>query len=447
MTSIKYLTEESSDSIKGWVEKIRSQKQRTFLTVYDGPLDQDRLQVIVPSELVSDELMIGSYVQLFGKCQTLPPKATSFHPFEYHTSSIKILGKSHKDLPSRCPPDAGPDVKIQERHIHLRDREFALVTYLRALFLKALRLAFEEMGCTEITPPSFVGTECEGGSTLFKLKHPAVHGDCDVFLTQSSQFYLEYTVPALGDTYCIAQSFRAERSHTRRHLTEFTHAETEWKDIFTLEDHIQKLKTMMTLILEHFKVLSEKALSDYSKIRKTDLVDRLDKLLKMSKDILILRHSEAIKLCREYQIYKDEDSKTHFDDSDDIPEAAERKLIDRLDKIIFLTHFPMATKSFYMKADPLDPSLAWGIDIEVPGVGEVVGSAIRESDIETLKRQLKHHNLKEEDYREYIDLRKYGFSHTSGMGLGVDRFLCWILDLFSIRQSVTFPRYPGCTKP
>jgi asparaginyl-tRNA synthetase len=307
------------------------------------------------------------------------------------------------------------------------------------------------MGCTEITPPSFVGVECEGGSTLFKLKHPGVHGDCDVFLTQSSQFYLEYTLPSLGDTYCLAQSFRAEKSHTRRHLTEFTHAETEWKDIRKLDDHMEKLKQMIRLILKYFKKYTISVagdsgpLQDYSSIRKVDLKGRLDMLIQMADDIVHLKHQDAIEKLKEYGIVKEDGSQ--YTERDDIPEVAERKLIDTMGKIVFLTHFPMETKSFYMKADPEDPTRAWGVDVEVPGVGEVIGSGVRESDYGTLLKQMKAQGLKEEDYREYLDLRKYGFAQTAGMGLGVDRFLCWILDLFTIRQSVTFPRYPGCVRP
>jgi asparaginyl-tRNA synthetase len=444
---ISKLTQEYTGSIRGHIHVIRSQKKFTFIDLRDGPLDADRVQVIIPSQLVTSDLMTEAYIELSGKCSPLPEKATSFHSFEFHASSVTIVGKSDSDYSTRCPSTSGPDVKITERHLHLRDREFALVTLLRAYILKAMRSAFEDMDCTEITPPSFVGVECEGGATLFKLKHPGASGETDVFLTQSSQFYLEMALPALGDTYCIAQSFRAEKSHTRRHLTEFTHAETEWKDIQTIEDHCQKLKTMMHLILLYFKDYSEKALIDYSKIRGVDLCQRVKSLLAMTDDIMILKHSEAIEMCRKYDIYKDEDTKTHFDKDDDIPEAAERKLIDKIGKIVFLTHFPMATKSFYMKADPADPTLALGVDVEVPGVGEIVGSGIREADIEVLKQRMKAQGLKEDDYKEYLDLRRYGFSQTSGMGLGVDRMLCWILDLFTIRQSVTFPRYPGCIRP
>ena len=446
MSSIKQLSSEYTGSIRGWVETIRRQKKFAFLTLRDGPLDEDRIQVVLDSSL-SDGLADESYVELSGKCSSLPEKATSFRRFEFHASTLKVIGKSDSDFSSRCPSTAGPDTKIVERHLHLRDREFALVTALRAKFLRALRSAFEEMDCIEITPPSFVGVECEGGATLFKIKHPGVHGEVDSYLTQSSQFYLEYALPAMGDTDCIAQSFRAEKSHTRRHLTEFTHAETEWKDIYTLEDHYGKLKTMIQLILAYFEKCAEKELIDYSKIRKVDLSARLKKLIEMSKDILILKHSKAIELCREYEIYKDDDQKIFYGPTDDIPEAAERKLIDKLDKIVFLSHFPMVTKSFYMKADPEDPSLAWGVDVEVPGVGEVVGSGVRESDYETLVKRLTEQKLKPDDYKEYLELRKYGFAKTSGMGLGVDRFLCWILDLFTIRQSVTFPRYPGCLRP
>jgi asparaginyl-tRNA synthetase len=458
--SIDQLKADYAGEIVGWLEKITPFKSHAFLVIRDGAGLKHRIQVVCSLALIED-LTVESYVSLTGKCAKLPPKATSFHPFEFHATSLTILGKALPDYHTKCPHTAGPELKIAERHFHLRDPEFALLTKIRAQLLASFRDTFEDMGMTEITPPSFVGVECEGGSTLFHLKHPGDSGqpEMDVYLTQSSQFYLEYALPGVGDCYCIAGSYRAEKSRTRRHLTEFTHAEYECHGIMSLEDHTTKLQTMLTGVLTHLLRRAGDLLAAYSKIRTErddrdpdekrtkpiDLVQRLKTLIEMTKSILHLKHQDAIELLKKYQIFKDDGSE--YGPRDDIPEAAERKLIDKLGVIVFLTHFPMETKSFYMKADPSDPSRAWGVDVEVPGVGEVVGSGVRESDYLTLIKQMKLQGLKEEDYREYLDQRKYGFGMTSGMGLGVDRFLCWILDLFSIRQAVTFPRYPGCVRP
>ena len=167
----------------------------------------------------------------------------------------------------------------------------------------------------------------------------------------------------------------------------------------------------------------------------------------MTHDIVVIEHKDAIKMCRELGIYKDEETKEHFGDRDDIPEAQERKLIDHIGKIVFLTKFPKEFKSFYMGEDPEDSSRVLGCDVEVPGVGEVVGSGVREHDYDRLRQRLLESKLKPEDYSEYLDLRKYGFCRTSGMGLGVGRLLTWLLGAYSIRDVTAFPRFPGYLRP
>lgn len=203
----------------------------------------------------------------------------------------------------------------------------------------------------------------------------------------------------------------------------------------SLEDHLEKLRSLVRGTVAKFLKYGRKYLDEMG------LTTRVEKLLKMTEDILIMTHREAIDYCRSHEIYKDD--KVHFDYDDDIPEMQERRIIDMIDKIVFLVKFPKGFKSFYMKTDPTDPEYVWGCDVEVPGVGEVVGSGVRVYDEKELRDRLRDQGLKESEYREYIELRKYGPGRTSGMGLGVDRFLTWLLGTFSIREVVTFPRYPG----
>lgn len=439
-------------SFTGWVEQIQKFKRHAFLILRDGTGSSHRIQVVVDGE---DLPIVESYVTVTGKVSLLPVKVYSYQPVEVQASQVKVLSTSKIDFTTKCPSDAGSELKLEQRHFYLRDPYFALLTKARACFLKALRQTFEEMGCTEILPPAFVGNNCEGGATLFHLKHPdRDNGDIDCYLTQSSQFYLEYAVPGIGDCYCIYPSFRAERSHTRRHLTEFVHAEAEWSKILTFEDHLEKLKTLLYLTVKHFIEICEKdghVLSELDKLGAKPIEKmlhvRIQKLLEMTKDIQVLTHQDAIKYCREHEIYKDPETKMHFEDRDDIPEAQERSLIDRIGKIVFLVKFPREHKSFYMKADPSDPSYVLGCDVEVPQVGEIIGSGVRVDDEKELLERIKEHGLKETEYCEYIDLRRYGHGKTSGMGLGVDRMLTWLLDLHSIREIVTFPRYPGRLTP
>lgn len=436
-------------SFTGWVEQVQKFKRHAFLVVRDGVGSSHRIQVVVGGE---DLPFVESYVTVSGKVSPLPAKAYSYQPCEVQASQVKVLSSSAPDFPTKCPPEAGQEVRLELRHFYLRDPHFAILTKARSCFLKALRQTFEEMRCTEILPPCFVGVECEGGATLFHLKHPARDkGEDDCYLTQSSQFYLEYALPGIGDCYCIYPSFRAERSQTRRHLTEFPHAEAEWSKILTFEDHLEKLRTLLHLTVKHFMEFCEKdgqILSELDKVAPEKMLQkRVQKLLEMTKDIQVLTHKDAIKYCREHGIYKDSETKEHFGERDDIPESMERQMIDRIGKIVFLVKFPEEFKSFYMKPDSDDPSYVLGCDVEVPGVGEIIGSGVRVDDEKELRDRLKKQGLKEEEYKEYIDLRKYGHGKTSGMGLGIDRMLTWLLDLHSIREIVTFPRYPGRLTP
>lgn len=425
--------------VRGWIEKVTLFKKHSFVILRDGVGKESHIQVYIPVTVASPDILVcESYIEIEGTVRALPGTAFSFRPFELEAKVVTILGKSDSDFPSRCPPEAGPEVKLEERHLYIRDPEFALRTKLRAILVRALRQHFEDSGCTEIFPPSFVGNQCEGGATLFKLDYPdREKGDIRAYLTQSSQFYLEYVLPGIGDTFCIAPSFRAERSQTRRHLTEFLHAESEWSGILTLDEHLEKLRDLVKETVRLFLQYGRKYLDELG------LTSRVERLLQMCDDIKIVTHREAIDYCRTHDIYKDADTKEHFDYQDDIPEMQERRMIDEMDKIVFLIRFPKSFKSFYMERASDDPNYVWGCDVEVPGVGEVIGSGVRVHDMEELKMRLKEQGLKEEEYREYIEIRKYGPGRTSGMGLGVDRFLTWLLGSFSIREVVTFPRYPG----
>ena len=434
---------EETVTVQGWVSKVHALKKHCFIHLRDGVAKEDRIQVVSP---LLDGLYPESFIEVTGKVSALPKGAFSYQPVELHSTSVKIIGKSSATVTTICPVDAGPELRLDERPLFIRHEQHALIVKMRAELMRALRRTFEDMGCTEILPPFFVSNQCEGGATLFKLKHPsATSDDMDAFLTQSSQFYLEYCVPAVGDCYCIGPSFRAERSHTRRHATEYIHAETEWKGVYTLEQHLDKLRIMMQSILEYFLKYTRAYLEQYDSVASTKLLQRVEMLKEMTKDILVLTHREAIDYCNKHGILKDD--KEAFTYHDDIPESSERKMIDKIGKIVFLCKFPLAHKSFYMAADPKEPHLSWGCDVEVPGVGEVVGSGVRVADYEELRLRLKDEGLKESDYKDYLDLRKYGPGQTSGMGLGVDRLLTWLLDQYTIRDVITFPRYPGRVSP
>ncbi len=425
-------------TILGQVRTLRCGKKNTFMDVGYGDF---QIQAVVPSDKVPTELTIQSYCEFIGKYALLPEGKTSSLPFELQVESIKVISTCSSDVEQQCPSDAGADVKLEKRHFYFRDPQFVLIMKCHAALLRSIRQHFYDTSCMEITPPVFTGVECEGVATLFKLQHPgrSIDKPMTAFLTQSSQFALEMMLPGIGDCFCIEESFRAEDSHTRRHLTEFTHAESEWGGIMKFDDHLDKLKSLMQGIVRNFLLHAEDAL------KKLGTYDRVIQLEEMTRDIMILEHKDAIKMCQDAGITKSDG--TPFGERDDIPEAQERKLIDSIGKIVFLTKFPKEFKSFYMGLDPEDESRVLGCDIEVPTVGEIVGSGVREYDHQRLQERLMEQGLKPEDYSEYLDLRKYGFCRTSGMGLGVGRLLTWLLGTYSIRDVTAFPRFPGYLRP
>jgi len=431
--------EDQDVSFYGSVRKIHSGKRTSFLQVGYG---KTWIQVVVPtSELPT--VTPCSYVHVKGKVRKLPTGVYSCLPVEIVESLVTVVSLAEEKTTMYCPPQSSSEVRLSQRVHYLRDQTFAAKLRLSDYLCQAFRRYFAETECVEILPPSFTGVECEGGATLFKLEHPGRSSEhpMSAYLTQSSQFALEYALPGVGDCFCIAPSFRAEQSHTRRHLTEFTHVEAEWGGIIKFEQHLAKLKEMITSVLEVFVRLGE------AELKTLDKYERVMKLTEMTKDILVLTHREAIEKCREMEIYQDPKTKTHFGPRDDIPEAQERELIDRIGRIVFLVKFPREFKSFYMALDPEDTSYVLGCDVEVPGVGEIIGSGMREFSAEKLTQRLTESKLDPADYEEYIALRKCGFCMTSGMGLGLGRMLCWLLEDYSIRDVTAFPRFPGYLRP
>ena len=435
--------------VRGWVCSVQAHKKQTFVFVRDGASPCDRIQVVIPVAPDGEEeekngcskLELESYVQVAG--QLVERKQKTGHLFEILALEVQVLSRAAGDFAQRCPPNASLQHDLEYRHLTVRSQRAGAIVKLRALLVAAIRRTLERMGCVETFPPCFVSNQCEGGATLFALQHPPNKrgsDPIDAYLTQSSQFYLEMALPAVGDCYCIYPSFRAEKSHTRRHLTEFLHAECEWRDVHSLEDHLDKLRALVAGILADFLALDVDDLLTF--FGRREAIEAFQKM-----EVRVVTHQQAIALCREFEIYGEEETKTHFGPRDDIPEKQERALIDRLNCIVLLCGFPREFKSFYMAADPADPSRVLGCDVEVPGVGEIIGSGVRVSSVEDLVARLKEQGLKEEEYTEYIDLRKYGFGFTSGMGLGVDRMLTWLLGLDNIKEAVTFPRFPGYLRP
>jgi len=247
--------------------------------------------------------------------------------------------------------------------------------------------------------------------------------------------YLETAIPALGKVFCCLPSFRAEKSRTRRHLAEFTHFEGE----VAFCNYNELLDLLEDMCVDVADRLIKKAGPLLKEINPNFIPPK--------KPFLRMNYSDAVRYCNEHQIYKDEETKTHFVFGDDIPEAPERKMTDEIGQPILLCRFPAAMKSFYMARCQEDESLTESVDLLMPGVGEIIGGSMRIWDMEKLLEGYKREGIDPEPYYWYNDLRKFGTHPHGGWGLGIERYLCWILGQDHIRNVTLYPRYVGRCKP
>ncbi len=409
--------------IRGWIHEYRLQGNLAFLVIRDGT---GFVQTVAKKNILGAEQF--KQVKKFTREVALEiegtvkkdPRAKDMNVEVAISNITQIYSQPNGEIELEIQPDSGPEVLLNKRHLVIRGRRTSNILKFRAFGLREFRRYFDDRGFYEVTPPTLVQTQVEGGSTLFKLKY----FDQDAYLTQSSQLYLETAIFSLENVYCIMPSYRAEKSRTRRHLTEFTHIEAEMA-FYEFED--------LLALLEDMTVETCKQLARYPQVKEFNPDFKVPK-----KPFRRITYEEAIELLKELDIKKDDGTPYEF--GDDIPEAPERQLINHLNEPVFLTHFPVTMKPFYMKINDEDPRVTNSTDLLVPGVGEIVGGSQREDDHEVLLRRMKEEGLNPEPYYWYLDLRKYGSVPHSGFGLGFERFIQWMLNLDHIREACLYPR-------
>ena len=393
--------------ITGRVHRFRTQKDVIFLVLQDG---YGFLQCILTGDLTKtyDALTLTqeTSLEVWGEMWEVPPGQHAPDDRELHVDYYEIIGKAAGDkdaITTRVQADGDPQSLLDNRHLVLRGETSSSVMKVRAALLRAFRQTYESEivpSCLEVTPPCMVQTQVEGGATLFEFNY---YGQ-KAYLTQSSQLYLETCLPSLGNVFCVAPSFRAEKSLTRRHLSEYTHIEAEL-DFITFDDLLIHLELVMSKVIEL-------ALAD-PKIQK--LIYDLNPDFKVpERPFMRMRYSDAIDWLREHDIPNEEGKPHEF--GDDIAEAAERKMTDIINRPIFLTHFPVAIKAFYMKKDPQDLRVTESVDCLMPGVGEIVGGSMRMDDYEELMAAYGREGIDPKPYYWYTDQRKY-VSHVLFMSL------------------------------
>ncbi|GIQ82124.1 asparagine-tRNA ligase [Kipferlia bialata] len=415
-------------AISGWVDRIRREsKYMVFLVLRDGSnYVQCVLRGPMAQSLLARSLRRECTVCVCGDAVYDERAVTDV---EVRGRTISLLGAAPSDFEGRVRVE-GLEA-FPHRHLLLRTQKYAKTLRLRSIAVHAFRNHLMGKGMVEVTPPTLVNTHCEGGSSLFEVDY---YGK-PAYLTQSSQLYLETACPAVGDCFCMLPSYRAEKSRTRRHVSEFMHLETE-HPFCTFDDLLTVIEDMVCGVVDTVKAEAGPLLESLNQ----DVPSPQKPFKRMT-------HTEAIDWLREHEVYKDEEAKTFYTYGDDIPEAPERKMIDAIGEPVFLIKFPASLKSFYMKKCPGEPLLTESVDLLVPGVGEIVGGSMRMHEYGPTMDAFEANGLPPEQYHWYTDMRKYGAYPHGGCGLGVGRFLTWLFGLHSIKEVIMYPRTVDIISP
>ncbi|KAH9577345.1 Glutaminyl-tRNA synthetase [Trypanosoma melophagium] len=427
--------------VVGWAHRVRHQSRISFVELRDG---SGFIQLVFEGATEPFHRETSLAIRATLKCEP-KAKVDLQLPYELHVEEYAIIGNSDGSIENVITAESSPDKLLDDRHLVVRGTYGSTTLKVRHEVIRAFREYFWSLDMSEVTPPTLVNTQCEGGSTLFDVMY---YGK-NAYLTQSSQLYLETCTSALGDVYCILPSYRAEKSKTRRHLSEYTHLEAE----YAVCNYEELLSYLEDLLVEVFNRVIKRVGHLVAFMNPGELVDPSadpcdPKSWKFApkKPFKRLKYGDAIKFCNENGIINPE-TNAPFQFGEDITDQPERAMVEKIGEIVFMTHFPAVMKSFYMARDENDPTLTESVDILVPGVGEIVGGSMRMWDYDELMQAYQREGLDPSAYYWYTDQRRYGSTPHGGFGLGVERFLVWLLNLGSVREACLFPRYMGRCEP
>lgn len=383
--------------IPGRIHRLRPQKHATFITLADG---FGHLQCILTGDLTRtyDALTFaqGTSLRLYGELRKVPEGHDAPDGRELLVDYYEVIGTAptEEDAITNKVSSAQNQWDAQmldNRHLVLRGDHASSLMKIRAAVESAFNRVLEDkMHFVKVSPPALVQTQVEGGSTLFEFDY---YGE-KAYLTQSSQLYLETVIPSLRNVYCIEKSFRAEQSLTRRHLSEYTHIESEL-DFISFDDLLVHIEELICAVIDN--VLARPEIAAFIRELNPDFK-------RPERPFLRMKYSEAIDWLVEHGI-PNEDGEPHKP-GDDIAEAAERRMTDIINRPILLTHFPVEIKAFYMKRDPSDPAVTESVDVLMPGVGEIVGGSMRMEGYDELMAAYEREGIDPKPYYWYTDLRK-----------------------------------------
>jgi len=407
-------------TLKGWLYNKRSSGKIKFLILRDGT---GYVQSVVFKGNVSDEIFDSadkitqeSSFEVTGKIRE---EKRAVGGFELDATDLKIIGLAH-EYPI-TPKEHGIEFLIDNRHLWVRSKRQVAVLKIRARVVKAIRDFFDERGFTLFDPPIITPSACEGTSTLFEMEYFDLG---KAYLTQSGQLYAESGAMALGKVYTFGPTFRAEKSKTRRHLTEFWMVEPEMA-FYDLNDNMDLAEEFIEYIVQ--TVLKERA----EELK--DLERDTTKLEKVLRPFPRISYDEAVEILRRKGV--------DFQWGNDLGGTDETLIGEDFDRPVMIHRYPSEVKAFYMKRDPENPKVALAVDVIAPeGYGEIIGGSQREDNLDYLLERIKEHDLPQQFFEWYLDLRRYGTVPHSGFGLGLERTVSWICGLEHLREAIPFPR-------
>ncbi len=415
----------SEVTLKGWLYNKRSSGKLVFLQLRDGT---GTVQCVVfkpnNEELYSEADSLGQESSIIVTGAVKEDTRSSLG-VELDVTGLEVLQNVH-DYPI-TPKEHGTEFLMDNRHLWIRSKKQHAVLKVRHTVIKAVRDYFDDNGFTLADTPIFTPAACEGTTTLFEVDY---FDDQKAYLTQSGQLYNEATAAAFGKSYAFGPTFRAEKSKTRRHLTEFWMVEPEvayagYEDMMDLGEG---------LIL----AIVECVLSDRQEELKT--LERDTTVLEAIKGPFPrLHYDEAVNLLKEG--HAKGELENDFEWGGDFGAPDETYLSKQFGLPVFVHHFPTAIKGFYFEVDRDRPECALGIDLLAPeGYGEIIGGGERAADLDYLIEQLKAHNLPRETFEWYLDLRRYGSVPHAGFGMGIERTVAWMCGIEHVRETIPFPR-------
>jgi asparaginyl-tRNA synthetase len=413
-------------TVRGWLYNKRSSGKLWFLLVRDGTgvIQSVVSKADVPEDTwkACEDATQETSLSITGK---ISPDRRAPGGYELQVKTVQ-LHQVAQDYPI-TPKEHGTPFLMDNRHLWLRSSRQVAILKIRHEIIRAVRDFFDSNGFTLVDAPIFTPAACEGTTTLFETQY----FDEKAYLTQSGQLYMEAAAMALGKVYCFGPTFRAEKSKTRRHLTEFWMVEPEvaYAD---LDDNMRLAENFLSSIVQ--RVLENKR--EDLKVLERDTAP----LEKITPPFPRISYDDAAKMLKDKGIA--------FEYGTDLGGTDETVISEAFEKPVMVHRYPSEVKAFYMKQDPLDPSKALCVDVLAPeGIGEVIGGGQREDDYDTLRAKIKKHNLPTEAFDWYLDLRKYGTVPHSGFGLGIERTVGWICGLPHVRETIPFPRMLYRLKP